>query len=292
MFRLLFFLFLGLLAAPLLHSQDIQSLWMKEPVTVNGNPDEWPQTFRYYDGKTQLEFAIGNDTANIYVCLKISDQKAQMKIFRSGIQVWIDPKGKKNEAVGITFPIKRVRNPDEKPASRQDGGNSPFQKTEIEKLKLRILSEQKDLKVKGFLNIPSQTLTADNPYGISAALAWDSLNVLCVEYKMPIALTLQHRFTEKDTIKSIALGLVESAIEGSNQWHREDGGSGGSNWGRDNGNPGNAYRNQMGNSSGMDPRVGSTDWGTDETETRREFPVVTTSEELKVWNKVRLAWRR
>ncbi len=291
MFRLSLFLFWGLLGTSLLHSQEIQSLWMNEPVSINGIPEEWPSTFRYYDGKTQLQFAIGNDTANIYVCLKISDPKTQMKIFSSGVEVWIDPKGKKNTAVGITFPIKRVRSQEEKPAPRHEIGTNPFQKSEIEKLQLRILSEQKNIKVKGFLNIPAQTLPSDNSYGITAALAWDSLNVLCIEYKMPIALTLQHSFSAKDTLKPIALGLVESAIEGNNQWHRDGGGAGAANWGSDNGSRSNTYRNQMGN-AGIDPRAGSTDWNTDETEPRREFPVVITTEEQRVWNKVRLGWGR
>ena len=89
------------------HAQDIHSLKLNTAVTIDGSPDEWPQPFNFYNGETKLQYRIANDSSNIYVCFKVTDEPAQMKMMRAGINVWIDPKGKKKETTRIGFPMKQ-----------------------------------------------------------------------------------------------------------------------------------------------------------------------------------------
>lgn len=58
-----------------------------------------------YDSQSGFMYAISNDEENLFVDLRISDKMLQRKIFSMGMTVWIDTLGKKQESLGITFPI-------------------------------------------------------------------------------------------------------------------------------------------------------------------------------------------
>src|ERR1700741_3223775 len=89
-----------------INAQIIHCLWETSPINIDGKPDDWPQPFNYYDGNTKLQFTFANDTGNIYVCLKITDDPTQLRLFNGGLGIWIDPKGKKKETMGVSFPLK------------------------------------------------------------------------------------------------------------------------------------------------------------------------------------------
>jgi len=158
-----------------------------------------------------LQFSVANDTANIYVCVKMTDEQAEMSLFRQGFNVWLDPKGKRKEALGISFPTKQERTPGEmEPRQKKE---HTFQRTDITRLKQHALLEQITLRVKGFAGAPDQVLPLQNKYGINAAFNWDSLNILTIEYQFPIKIAFGHNFSVADTIKPIGLGLVINAGE-------------------------------------------------------------------------------
>jgi hypothetical protein len=195
-------------------AQQIHSLWLNNHVSIDGDPSEWPQPFRYYDGATKLQFAIANDTSDLYICLKVTDEQAQAKIFRSGLNIWIDPKGKKKESEGIFFPTKQERAPGEHiDREERQPGEQSIQKPDISRLKQHVLMEQITLRVKGFAGVPDQVLNLQNTFGINAAINWDSLNIMCIEYKMPISAVIGHNFSVADTSKPLGLGFVINAVE-------------------------------------------------------------------------------
>ena len=43
---------------------------------------------------------------------------------------------------------------------------------------------------------------------ISAALGWDSLDILCIEYRIPLSFVLKHLPGTGDTMKAISVGFV------------------------------------------------------------------------------------
>ncbi|MDB5282305.1 MAG: hypothetical protein JWO06_1380, partial [Bacteroidota bacterium] len=51
---LVFFTLTGFFA----EAQEIHCLRLNTPVVLDGDPSEWPQPFRYYDGATKLQFAM------------------------------------------------------------------------------------------------------------------------------------------------------------------------------------------------------------------------------------------
>jgi len=220
---------LSILCPALLAAQDVHSRWVNAPIVIDGNPSEWPQPFRYYDGDTKLQFAVANDSNNIYLCFKVTDEPTEMRIFRAGMNIWVDPRGKRKQAVGINFPMKPTASAaSDMPRQQvQDVAGVPGQtygKRDFKQMKAKIIAHQQTLKVTGFAGIPDQLVPLINQYGVNVAFGWDSLDILCIEYQIPIAQTLNHKLTPADTIKPIGLGFVENAMEGGE--HKQEGGEG------------------------------------------------------------------
>jgi hypothetical protein len=188
-----------------LKAQDIHSLSLGQ-VAVNGNPDEWPQPFRYYEGTTKLQFAFANDT--------------QLRLFNSGLNICVDPKGKKKESVTLSFPLKPEMDAGEGGGQKhhhqgqgEGGPDAGMQKTDLLRLKHHARTQQLTLRIKGFTGLPEQVLPLENAYHITAAFDWDSLDILTIEYRLPLALILGHSLAATDTLKPIGVGFIEPAPE-------------------------------------------------------------------------------
>ncbi|MFN8285845.1 MAG: hypothetical protein U0V74_03775 [Chitinophagales bacterium] len=222
-----FFSFLALLGAFAgLSAQDMQSNWAPKPVTLDGSAGEWPQPFRYYDGVTHLQFAVANDTANLYVCLLVNDEATQHRIFRGGLNMWFDAKGKKKETVGLTYPLKgnhtKPGAPEEQESQSEQQQNPWVQNKGINKLKERELAHQNMLVTHGMAGIDGDAISIKNTYGIQASLGWDSLGIMCLEYQIPLSRILNRSMVPADTTLAVQFGLVEPAIEGIGKKDNKD----------------------------------------------------------------------
>jgi hypothetical protein len=283
-------------------AQQVHSWWANTPVTVDGSPAEWPQPFRYYDGNTKLQFSVANDTANIYVCIKVTDEPTESRLFKSGLNIWIDPKGKRKENTGIVFPIKAERNPGEGESHHYAGGDEMdprVQHNNISRLKEHAFMDQTTLRIKGFKDLPEQTLPLKNDYGIDVAFDWDTFDILTIEYKIPIVLALGHRLSATDTIKPIGIGFVESSAESGQKSENaetgvnESGNSSGMGRGMDGGGMGGMGGGGMGSEGmggGMGGRGGGMGGG-GRGGGMNSSNFNSSSQEQKVWSKVKLAWQ-
>src|SRR5437899_1407063 len=65
-----------------------EAAWQSVPVKADGNSREWPNPLKYYDRTTKLLYTVSNDLENLYVCVRSGEEPMQMKILRSGIQLW------------------------------------------------------------------------------------------------------------------------------------------------------------------------------------------------------------
>lgn len=183
-------------------AQEIHSVWQPKPVAIDGDASEWPETFRYYDGNTMLQFAIANDSANFYICLKANDMQTQRAMLRSGLAIWIDPKGKKKETSGLVFPMRKEMN---LPMQEQGPGSPRRNRTNM---KQQVLLTQNTMMIYGMAGIGREEVTLKNTYGIEAALSWDTFDIMVLEYKIPAKAVFQHSIAPADTLKLISLGLV------------------------------------------------------------------------------------
>lgn len=273
-------------------AQDIRSRWAGAPVVVDGSPSEWPQPFTLFNSATKLEYAIANDTANIYICVKIADEQTGMRVFRGGMHVWFDTKGKKKEGVGLSFPLKASEAGGEMPRP-QGEGQTPvpgeghtFKKHDFNEIKARIALHQVNMKVMGLFGVADQLMPLKNGYGVSAAFAWDSLNTLTIEYKIPVALVLRHYLSAADTNTAIGLGLVEDAVE-TNHGPRDGDPAGWGNSGAMRGGMNGNGQGAMGAGSGMGAGGGMPRGGGN-----YNMSNFATGQEQKLWTRILLAYRR
>jgi len=76
---------------------------------LDGKTNEWPVQKFETDVRSEIKYAVDNDTQNLYLALIIPNSRTQMTIMRQGMELYLDTKGKKKESKGIEFPVKEGR---------------------------------------------------------------------------------------------------------------------------------------------------------------------------------------
>jgi hypothetical protein len=57
------------------------------------------------DPSSNFSHSIFNDDHSVIIALKIQDPTEVLKLARNGMDIWIDPKGRKNKKIGIHYPL-------------------------------------------------------------------------------------------------------------------------------------------------------------------------------------------
>ena len=156
----------------------------------DGHTNEWPVTKFETDLGTDIKYAIDNDGTNLYMAMNISNEGIQMKILRMGMDMYVDLKGKKKEGRGITFPIKEEKKAaDNEPVNKEvPVEKSSPQKKLLDKKIMRstMTLHQVYMKVFGFEGSRSQDQGLSMPGSINVAFSWDTLDVMHIEYLVPL----------------------------------------------------------------------------------------------------------
>lgn len=170
-----------------------ENLHVSDTLNINhnfdGKTDEWPAEMFTTDKETTVKYAIDNDQQFLYLAVQIDDIKTQMKITRTGMNLFIDSKGKKKESKGLEFPLKReFGTNDTEPSEKRNNPPSENNRPDFTKLKSNMMLSLLYMKVFGFNDIGSEPISQglDAPGKINIAYSWDSLNVLSIEYKVPL----------------------------------------------------------------------------------------------------------
>ena len=212
---IIFFLTAGLCINTKTYGQDAMSVWDTSGVVVDGRIKEWPSFFRFYITGAKFQFDFYNDSTNLYLCIKAVDLEAQNRLMHSGVDIWFDPTGKKKHKTGITFPLKLEGAPGDLPRRQRtsDPSGEPSEKSRASRLREHVLFAQASLKVTGMIDVKEPEIPLQNKYGIEIAYDWDSLNILAVEYKIPLSLIYQHHILPSDLNVPMGLGIVVGALE-------------------------------------------------------------------------------
>src|ERR1700761_4143337 len=80
--------------APEGHYQD-------SPVTADGSAADWTLPLRFGNSSFTFQYNVTNDDKNVYVCVSSGVESTQMRILRSGMTLYFDPKGEKNKDISI-----------------------------------------------------------------------------------------------------------------------------------------------------------------------------------------------
>lgn len=158
------------------------------PVTVNdtsakinhvpdGNINEWRIEKFETDKDTHILYCIDHDTNNLYLAMKINDQRMQIKLMTQGMNLYIDKKGRKREGTGIEFPVKNEGSGFE----RTEG-----QRPDPKELRERLAATMILLRSFGFEDQEDKTQLIATENGVNIAFDWDTANNMYIEYQMPL----------------------------------------------------------------------------------------------------------
>jgi len=154
---------------------------------LDGDTDEWPEEKFTADNTTKMQFAIDNDTQNLYLAIKIPSLEEQIKVMRMGMNIFFDLKGKHKENLGIEFPVKN-----EMPVGIQDNGrqmqqpNEQRDKPDMERIKMMFALNLISLKLFGFSNEEPVKQDLELEGSVQIEFTWDTTNLMHIEYLVPL----------------------------------------------------------------------------------------------------------
>jgi uncharacterized membrane protein YgcG len=156
-------------------------------IAIDGDLKEWGDSLRYYNQEKQLNYALANNQENLYMAIRINDRSEQIRVLRSGLTLSIDTRGKKKETFTMTFPVGD-QSPQGMAETAQDlqTGNSDIKQEDREDLMKARLTKLREIKVTGFKDIESETMTTSNTYGFKVAIDYDKDGNLVYEAAIPL----------------------------------------------------------------------------------------------------------
>lgn len=101
---LLILLALGLVGCTRVRTFTTQSRPADREVIIDGRPDEWAGSMFFIEDEG-ISLGFLNDKNSFYICLRTEERPVQSQIMMAGLTVWFDPKGGKEKALGIKFPV-------------------------------------------------------------------------------------------------------------------------------------------------------------------------------------------
>ena len=211
------------------------SAFQDKPFTDEPNVPLMPMPLRYSDPDSKLQYTFSNDLENIYVCIKATEDEMQTKMVKAGMQIWIDTTGKKQEQVGIMFPLVRKNKKDKSSSENQEGytrmynNNShkvaQFSQQTIDRARL----ESMDLS--GFKSPIDGLVPLHNEYGIIASMSYDSVKkILTYKAIIPLKTFTKAKFAPIDSTKKYTLTVIVNAMSpqgGGNRGGNRGSGGGG-----------------------------------------------------------------
>ena len=193
---------LFLLLTPVLwcKDMDLNSLWRKAEIMVDGKEPEWSGSI-YYLEEQKIGIGLQNDSANLYVIVKATDRNTQLQIMRMGLTIWLDAKGKKKKTLGIHYPI-----------GMRDYGipeARAIQNTEFAREQQNLFTEMlNEIEVLGPEKNDRNRMARANSFGIEASLN-DTLGVMIYELKVPLKPTAEFPYA----IAANAGGVISLGLE-------------------------------------------------------------------------------
>jgi hypothetical protein len=101
----------GILFVSCSHKLAPEGHYQTSPMVTDGKTDDWPMPLRFSNASYTLQYNVTNDDKNLYICVSSRETATQLRILRSGMTIWFDPKGEKNKTVGLYFPIRKQPDP-------------------------------------------------------------------------------------------------------------------------------------------------------------------------------------
>ena len=191
----------------------LNSVWRDSTIIIDGSATDWEQPFPYFDSKSRLQYSVVNDAKYIYISIKTSDPKAQMKIMRAGMDLSFDVTGKKKEIATIHYPLKSNPKLDMAP-NPDEVDQQTIEKPDVKKMQLDWAMADRSIHTQGLKGIPAALTDADTvKYGVYAAISWDRSETMTYEIRIPFSAFFKDALTAPDTLRLISIGIKANAMD-------------------------------------------------------------------------------
>jgi len=200
--------------------------------SLDGKLTEWPAQKIDTDLATQMKYAIDNDAQYLYIAVAIPTPRLQMRIMRQGMELYLDLKAKKKEGRGVEFPVARDAGLDNSLMSNRNdqatGQETPAQKkAKMKAMRASLALNLASMKLFGFTNVHSDEQGLQMAGSVNIAFAWDSADVMGIEYRIPLSLLEPSQPLSQKEIsigwKLTGLRELMNASRGDHHHNRESG---------------------------------------------------------------------
>jgi hypothetical protein len=190
------------------------------PVTADGVPSEWKMPLRFTNTAYTMQYNVTNDDQNLYVAVSSLDDMTQLRILRSGMTIYFDPKGKKNKDISLHFPIQK--GPDQNGYRRRGDGSTTYYQNQNnaqtrDTRKEELLLQSNFYNTTGFTGIENgQFSVGDAKAPIHVGIKLNNQDSLLVyEVIIPLKIILGPDWAAKAAKRNFSVGVVLDAVSGS-----------------------------------------------------------------------------
>lgn len=214
-------------------AQSVQEtgVWAPANVKVDGKLTEYGNALEANNKTNNVSYTMSNDSKNLYFAIKANDQSTATKIMAGGIDFIINTEGKKKDkdAFVITFPLinrANMRGAMGGRGQRGQGGfgggqpGGPPDTAAINNMRRAAVEAVKEMKLKGFKDIPDSVVSIYNEYSLKGAVAYDANGNFICELAVPFS----QLGISLDKTKEIAYSLKINGIQ-MNRDRNQDGGN-------------------------------------------------------------------
>jgi hypothetical protein len=182
----------------------VESAWASAPVKIDGLEQDWKDATFLTDGNSKAQYAVKNDTKNLYLLFVFPNEYSSTTIDLTGMKIFFNAEGKKSKDLGILFKKKAV-NADALIASLEKRGEvvTEERKAELRKQKAYVIFAE-DLINEKKMTAPSDPAVQTEPPAYRAS---NNKRVLVYEFRIPLSRINQSGGIGTEPGKTIKIGF-------------------------------------------------------------------------------------
>lgn len=169
-------------------------------IVVDGVLGDWNQQLLQPSNFTNIQYAVGNDAENLFVCVRIPDQGIQSRIMGLGMAVYIDTLAKKRDKIGIGFPLALSPEQVETISFQAQNGGPKIDERELNKAYSAICQE---FELIGFVEEDDkEKIRVSNlaSKDLKTAVNFDPIGAMVCEFKIPFSQLFKRKITYTEII--------------------------------------------------------------------------------------------
>ena len=199
------------------------------------------------DDDANFSYAIFNDDHSMTIALKVQDPDEALKLARNGLEIWIDPKGKKKQKTGVRYPLGPSADSMQRRQGRMDLNPGDTGRAFLRKQAVLTVLRKKDVEYEGFKAEINGKKDVSDTSIINIATAYPARDAFYYSVRIPFTafqepIDPHHPFSVGIIIKGVQMG--NGGFEGGGP------GEGGGGFGGDGPPPGGGPGGQGGGPGG------------------------------------------